>query len=311
MQLLIDDSLPDTFTARIEPVRDMVNNPTFSGHETFHCRPFWLKKGYDYLKEERKFSNPDAVVHLGVGKNMVTAIRFWMQAFDLADNNHELTPLADKLFGKGGWDPYLEDVGSLWLLHYKLITRQHASIYHLIFQELRDRLPEFNAKSFTDYVLSEKYKTSAATLEKDFNVFLRNYLQRASNEIDDFAGLLADLELVREIKLETEDGGTRKDRTVYFIDRTKRLSLPPNILLYAILDSIPDQKSISLSTLMEGDRALGKVFALHRDGMFEVLEEIASSYKEITLSREAGVVELQFKKRLDPLNILAAYYNAN
>lgn len=91
---------------------------TFSGHESFHCRHFWLKKGYDFVKTQNKFSEPDAVVELGVGKNMVYAIRYWMRAFGLLDEMDELTNFADFLFGDNGKDPYLENIGTLWLLHW-------------------------------------------------------------------------------------------------------------------------------------------------------------------------------------------------
>jgi hypothetical protein len=50
----------------------------FSGHETFIARTFWPKKGYDFIKQGGKFSSEDAVVELGVGKNMVLSINFWM-----------------------------------------------------------------------------------------------------------------------------------------------------------------------------------------------------------------------------------------
>lgn len=33
------------------------NKYTFSGHDTFHCRSLWLKKGYDYLLLDKKFGN--------------------------------------------------------------------------------------------------------------------------------------------------------------------------------------------------------------------------------------------------------------
>jgi hypothetical protein len=48
---------------------------TFSGHDSFHCRHLWLKKGYDYIKKGKKFSDNDSVVELGVGKNMVASIK--------------------------------------------------------------------------------------------------------------------------------------------------------------------------------------------------------------------------------------------
>lgn len=44
---------------------------TFSGHDSFHCRQFWLKKGHDFVREGRSFNDEDAVVRLGVVKNMV------------------------------------------------------------------------------------------------------------------------------------------------------------------------------------------------------------------------------------------------
>ena len=43
----------------------------FSGHESFPCKTLWLKKGYDFVANDYMFNDSDAVVRLGVGKNMV------------------------------------------------------------------------------------------------------------------------------------------------------------------------------------------------------------------------------------------------
>lgn len=56
---------------------------TFSGHETLACKSLWLKKGYVFVKEDHSFNDEDAVVALGVGKNMVAAVRYWYKAFGL------------------------------------------------------------------------------------------------------------------------------------------------------------------------------------------------------------------------------------
>ncbi len=53
----------------------------FSGHESFPCKTLWLKKRYDFVVQGMDFNKPEAVVHLGVGKNMVASIRFWLKAF--------------------------------------------------------------------------------------------------------------------------------------------------------------------------------------------------------------------------------------
>ena len=66
---------------------------TFSGHESFPCKVLWLKKGYDFVLEENNWNSADSVVKLGVGKNMVSSIRYWMRAFVLITDK-SLTDIA-------------------------------------------------------------------------------------------------------------------------------------------------------------------------------------------------------------------------
>ncbi len=51
----------------------------FTGHETFPCRYTWIPKAFTALEADPKTFADDeyAMVSLGVGKNMVRAIRFW------------------------------------------------------------------------------------------------------------------------------------------------------------------------------------------------------------------------------------------
>ncbi len=50
--------------------------PICARHETFHPRYLWLKKGFDKASENSDvFNQEDATIILGVGKNMVKAIR--------------------------------------------------------------------------------------------------------------------------------------------------------------------------------------------------------------------------------------------
>ncbi len=70
----------------------MDNKLIFSGHETFHCKGFWLKKGYDYVRQGGKFTD-ESCISLGVGRNMVSSIRFWLKAFNILDHRtEEITP---------------------------------------------------------------------------------------------------------------------------------------------------------------------------------------------------------------------------
>ena len=108
----------------------MIAEPmSFSGHESFPLRFAWLKKCVDAVADDGAFfSRDDAMVSLGVGKNMVKAIRHWAltaRAIDSDPNDPRrlrVSPLGAMLFGHAGFDPYLEDVQTLWLLHWLITT---------------------------------------------------------------------------------------------------------------------------------------------------------------------------------------------
>ena len=112
-----------------------MKKPVFSGHESFACKSHWLKRGYDFVLAGHSFNNEDAVVHLGVGKNMVNSIKYWMRAFGLLKAEGELTSLAHKLMSnENGYDPFFEDTGSLWLLHFNLINEDNWLTHYCFFE---------------------------------------------------------------------------------------------------------------------------------------------------------------------------------
>src|ERR1700686_1398640 len=108
---------------------------SFSGHETFTLRHGWLKKAVDAVKSDIKvFANDHAMVDLGVGKNMVRSIRHWALAADVlrempGTRGTELstTDFGDSLFGAKGTDPFLEDLNTLWMIHWKLARNERRS----------------------------------------------------------------------------------------------------------------------------------------------------------------------------------------
>ena len=114
----------------------------FSGHESFICKHFWLKKGYEYICQNEDFAKETAVIGLGVGKNMVSSISYWMKSFGLIDStNNKPTELADKIFNEvSGYDPYIENLATVWLLHYNLIKTNKASVYNLFFNDFRKEI---------------------------------------------------------------------------------------------------------------------------------------------------------------------------
>ena len=66
-------------------------NPSFSGHQTFPFRYTWLKKGVDAVMDNPNvFTDDDAPVILGVGKNMVSSIRHWCSVSGLIEKRKTL-----------------------------------------------------------------------------------------------------------------------------------------------------------------------------------------------------------------------------
>ena len=276
----------------------------FSGHETFACRHYWLKKGYDFVAHQKKFTSDDAVVDLGVGKNMVISIHYWLRAFDIIDDKDDLTDLAPCLFSDDGWDPFLEDEATLWLLHYKLHKKRYASIYHIIFSELRKQKPEFTRKHFFSFIANEKGNFTERTLRDDFSVFNRTYLNDSSKDVEDgYSGLLSDLNLLRELK-------KQKD-SVYNIENKKRLNIPPEIILYSILDNERYGNSISFDNLYLDENGPGTIFALNKEGLLEQIQRISELYpKSIVFNNDPLVRQIQFKgKKMKPIKVLEDYYN--
>lgn len=281
---------------------------TFSGHDSFPCRQLWLKKGFDFVQKRKNFNDEDAVVQLGVGKNMVSSIRFWLKAFNIIDNKDNLTEFGKRIFDdENGYDPFLEDEASLWLLHYQLVKNGFASIYTLIFNELRKEKIFFNKDTFVNYVKrigegSPGLSFNENTVAKDFIVFANLYKNdHESKDIEDsFSGILSELELMKS-------SGKGKDEKFY-IENTERDNLPESVLLYAILDNPNFGNSISLNALEFDWNSPGSIFALNRSGLMNKITDLVNNFKGITFTDQAGIKELQFKTKESAYTILNNYY---
>lgn len=280
-----------------------MDNLKFSGHESFHCRPFWLKKGFDFVKANQQFTDK-AGIELGVGKNMVGSIRFWLKAFNIVDEKDNLTELAERLFNDNGWDPFLEDEATLWLLHYKLNSNQYSSIYHLIFSDFRKIKPEFSKNHVLAHVKEIDSKQSDSIIGTDFSVFTRTYFAKPSKDKEEsFSGLFTELGLLTEV------GEDSQKNDLYHINNPKQSSIPWEVVLYCILDNKNYGNSISMKSLFSEVNGVGNLFAFNPEGLENKLIEISQNIPSIVYKNDVGVKELQFKKeKPNGINILNGYY---
>lgn len=288
----------------------MVKKLVFSGHESFHCRTLWLKKGYEFISKGKSFLNPDSVVDLGVGKNMVSSISFWLRSFGLIENENKLTKIADFIFGKNGVDPYLEHPATLWLLHYHLIKENIASIYSIVFNEFRKKRIEFTKDHLLNFlkVRCEETKSTYAesTVLRDISVFLRNYVKppNARNNLEDyFGGIFIELNLVDQLFKYDE-----KESDWYKIENKERKDLPAEILLYCILDNEHYSNSITIDELLHGYNSIGSVFALTSKDVIDKLDNLRNKRYNLSFKDNAGIKLLQFKSKPDKWSVLKNCY---
>lgn len=158
-----------------------------SGHESFPCRYTWLPKAMRSLRENPKFfsNEEDAMVCLGVGKNMVRSIRFWSQVTGMAaatkkGGGFEPTDLARLILAEDGLDPYLEDIRTLWLMHWKLATNVENPLLAWDYLLNRWQEPDFNRsrvlKALRLEAGKQDDKLSEATLDQHFDTFIHTYV---------------------------------------------------------------------------------------------------------------------------------------
>ncbi len=285
-----------------------MSNPRFSGHETFHCRHFWLKKGFDYIEQGLNFNDPQAVVNLGVGKNMVSSIQHWLNAFSLIENN-DLTEFSMRVFDNDGYDPYLENNGSLWLLHYYLLKKDYASLYRLTFLDFRKTRisAEFSEEQLNDFILKltirNGFKISSKTIENDVKVLIRNYVplyKKGSKSLeDDFSSLLINLDLITKVN-NSFINGSQEFKFLY----NAKSNLPSRLLLFAVMDIFEDQMSIAVNDVQI---EVSDCFLCNREGTESKLQEL-QELGYIVYKDDAGRKEIQIKKKITKWTILNDYY---
>ena len=221
----------------------------FSGHETFPCRYAWLPKAYAAVDDTPAALQNDslAMVTLGVGKNMVRAVRFWVQACGVAnparDGSFAVTAFGRAIFGRRGFDPFLEDLRTLWLIHWQLASHaeeplfawdyllnrwQHAELGRLdvlgAFRREADRLDR---------------KLSDVTLEQHFDTFLHTYVptrgRKGEVQEDSLDCPLVELELIQKVGERRLDGGGRRE-PIYAFRREPKPEVTPELFAYCVDD---------------------------------------------------------------------------
>ncbi|CAB4365379.1 MAG: DUF4007 family protein [Actinobacteria bacterium] len=302
----------------------------FARHETFHPRYGWFRKAVQAASHAAVGDDPfladDATVELGVGKNMVRAIKFWGRAAKLigeAPNSVRPrmplpvpTPRGSALFDdKQGLDPFMELPGTQWLIHWWMLQPvTELPVWWLTFN--RFTAVEFSEDELVNFVIDEIDRSgwdrpNESSLKKDVSCLLRMYCSSASDRstIDD----LLDCPM-RELGLIEPAWG---ERHRYRFLLGGKPTLPDLVLLFTCLDWMSGQsatsKTVSLNRLATGIGSPGKSFRLTEADLAVSLGRCAGAVPGVQLSQAAGAPTLGCVGGLQQTaaSALLEYYRVN
>lgn len=287
----------------------------FRGHETFFIRKGWISKGIKAIQNDpsifsSKENNPMDV--LGIGSNMVKSLHYWLQATCIADDTTDQGKRIMKFsdFGKqiSEHDRYLEEMGTLFLIHYKLATNEKmATSWHYMFNLFH--MNEFNQDDFVRNLsihiaaMMEKLP-SQRSMTDDFNCIINTYVPRyqinpdkvsPENNIDCPLG---------ELGLMTV---TDKAKKVYRKTTPPSVNIDPWVALAVIMDNAGDRSDISLNDLLNAPGNIGCVFNLDVITLLEILQNTENT-GAIKIIRTAGLDIIRLNEHYSFNECVENYY---
>ena len=276
--------------------------PRFSGHETFACRFSWLPKAVRLIEKEPAALADDeaAILSLGLGKNMVKSLRFWLDAFDVAsfvNGTWSLNRFGAAILGSGGTDPFIERTETQWLLHWSVTSRSATPLFawrHVFHRRMRS---DFTRSELVAELRRESgregYEHSDITLLQHIDALLHTYVPThalAAPE-DVLDGPLVDLKLIRADGRRRATGA--RAEPVFTLGRTPSGRVGPSVLNYAIdsfwLDRRAGEKVVSFRDLAYAEGSPGTTLRLSEDELREHLER-SSGLFTFRASGDAGAV---------------------
>lgn len=291
----------------------------FRAHDTFFIRKGWLSKGMAHVVADpevfvSKINNPMDV--LGIGANMVKALRYWLQAVGLtleAKKGKRVQNLTH--FGKLIYenDTYIEELGTLQLLQYKLANNiEEATSWYFFYNVFN--MSQFTQEDFITQIQSylemngnkERIMPAVRSLGDDFTCIVNTYVPRyksnpgkvsAENNIDCPFGELGLVDIINK----------EKKNVIY----TKSIPSPkefnPWVVLAVIQDKASGRIEVPLNELLHSQGNIGKVFNLDSIAMLEILHNV-EKIGELKIIRTAGLDVIKLIHSYNFLECVKKYY---
>lgn len=299
----------------------------FSGHETFPCRYAWLPKGYSAIvNDPTTFSNIDnAMVSLGIGKNMVRALRFWIQAMGIAEpidggKEYSISEFGHSIFSDDGLDPFVEDIRTLWLIHWKLSTHKSDPLFAWDYLLNRWQHPEISHGLVLPFFQKEADRLgrslSPVTLGQHFDVFLHTYVPTRSSkgniQEDNLDSPLVELELIQQTGERRADE-TGKREMLYAFRREEKPEITPELFIYCIDDfwnnHRAQEKTLTFRDIAIAPGSPGQIFKLPELDIRQRLEFIENDSNGMFMYEESTSLQQLVRNESASQDFLGSIYD--
>lgn len=227
----------------------------------------------------------DAMVILGVGKNMVRSMRFWAEAARViegtSERKHIVTDFGKSLIaGNGsekGFDPFLEDIQTLWLIHWNVSTVSRSPLFGWDFLLNRWQDPYLSitsvVKAFENETASRERPPSRSTLEQMFEVFVHTYLptrgRKGEVREDNLDCPLVELQLLVPEGVRESSTHNGRHEPVFKFRRDAKPEISSALFAYCLDDFWRQrharEQTLSLETVVLGHGGPGQIFKLPED----------------------------------------------
>ncbi|PIQ94551.1 MAG: hypothetical protein COY75_05235 [Nitrospirae bacterium CG_4_10_14_0_8_um_filter_41_23] len=250
------------------------------------------------FSQKNQVSRMELMRLLGVGDNKAEALVTWLKYIGLRDNvKQELTSLGEALIK---FDPYLEEVFTQWIIHYKLASNPEAEVWYILSNEFLPNQTQFSYYDALDFLISKGlHAKNDNHLKADVSIFLRSFISESA--LNKTGYLKTDAQVKRIVS-----------QNKFYKNPTA--DIPPYLIAYVIFEQ-REKNSLNLSTItikelltLKGN--VGRIFSLSREKLEEILKLLSSpQYNQLVyLATSAGLDQVGLKFKGNSLEIIKMYY---
>lgn len=239
--------------------------------------------------DKPRISRSEYIVHLGLTKRHVEALCSIAVAFSLVNTRKLTVTQVGKTIAE--WDPYLESIGTLWILHYNVASNRKWLIWNTLMNKVfpaKQRITSKDARASFDHLQGKLSEfTMTKKIPREIAIILDTYSTKAFSKL----------------------AIIQKESNSYVFRRATQIS--PEILTATVLifrqRYNPNASGISIEALIRTPNSPGRILNLEESTMRKVFEQ---SHRKglLYVERKADLDQVRFREGMTIETLLRRYY---